>query len=134
MATLMANIPSWCLTFSVLRPLLLHALLFLMTLYTQTPAREDLFLPGQGSDLLLKTANGALHVHRLLLRLASPVFSALLEATPKDGRREHVTVSEDTETVIALLAMLYPNMKRTPFPTLYHDYNQYNVQDPNLRV
>jgi predicted solute-binding protein len=94
-----------------------------MTLYTQTPAREDLFLPGQGSDLLLKTANGALHVHRLLLRLASPVFSALLEATPKDGRREHVTVSEDTETVVALLAMLYPNMKRTPFPTTSYESN-----------
>lgn len=85
-----------------------------MTLYTQTSAREDSFLPGQGADLLLKTANGALHVHRLLLRLASPVFSALLEATPKDGRREHVTVSEDMETVVELLAMLYPNMKRTP--------------------
>jgi len=95
-----------------------------MTLYTQTPAREDLFLPGQGSDLLLKTANGALHVHRLLLRLASPVFSALLEATPKDRRREHVTVSEDTETVVALLAMLYPNMKRMSFPTIYNEPNQ----------
>jgi len=67
---------------------------------------------------LLKTANGGLHVHRLLLRLASPVFSALLEATPKDGRREHVTVSEDAETVIALLAMLYPNMKRPQFANL----------------
>lgn len=94
-----------------------------MTLYSQTPAPEDLFLPGQGSDLLLKTANGALHVHRLLLRLASPVFSALLEATPKDGRREHVTVSEDMETVVALLAMLYPNMKRTPFLTTHSESN-----------
>jgi len=123
MATLMANIRTLLLVSSTLPPLLLHARLFLMTLYTQTPAREDLFLPGHGADLMLKTANGALHVHRLLLRLASPVFSALLEATPKDGRREHVTVSEDAETVMALLAMLYPNMKRTPFPTFYYEFN-----------
>jgi len=126
--------PTLLLVSSVLPPLRLHAPLFLMTLYTQTPAREDVFLPGHGSDLLLKTANGALHVHRLLLRLASPVFSALLEATPKDGRREHVTMSEDMETVVALLAMLYPNMKRTPFPSAHYESNQYSVQDPNSRV
>ena len=32
-------------------------------------------------------------------------------------------MSEDMETVVALLAMLYPNMKRTPFLTTHSESN-----------
>ena len=78
------------------------------------PKENFVIIYPDGDIILVSSDNKWFKLHKLLLSLSSPVFAGMLAMPqPADGQNNPspIYLSEDAETLLALLDILYPNRK-----------------------
>ena len=70
--------------------------------------------PWQQSDAVLIVEEKQLHVHSIILSLASPVFDKMFNGDFKEAQNKQVSLQgKSYQLVEHLLKLLYPNMAQT---------------------
>mmetsp|Transcript_21511 Transcript_21511/g.50149 ORF Transcript_21511/g.50149 Transcript_21511/m.50149 type:complete len:351 (+) Transcript_21511:147-1199(+) len=66
-------------------------------------------------DVTIEATNGEVTTHAHMLNLASPVLSAMLSSSMKEGKSKRVTVDCSVASIEFLLDLLYTGTSGTPF-------------------
>jgi hypothetical protein len=68
--------------------------------------------PWEDSDLVLIVENQRLHVHSFILKMASPVFKAMLSSDFKEKDANKLTLPEkNSKEFIDVLRLIYPQIQ-----------------------
>ena len=95
----------------------------------QKKQKDDVFsVPWSNSDVVLVVEGKEFHVHRWMLSLQSPVFSAMFNGNFKDSSQEKIELKGDKhEAMLLFLKLLYP-----PNMLDEEDVGEVSIEDENV--
>ena len=85
--------------------------------------KHEFSCPWDDSDLILIVENQRLHVHRFILKMASPVFKAMLSSDFKEKNENELSLpGKHANQIVDLLRQIYPQFGSTITCELYVNF------------